>query len=148
MSYFTDTNFDSLISSASRESRGDHAIIDKMKADIKAFSEKAHIENIEWRRYTSKLARGLKTWSYNDPDRPSITTPCSDYMRHLFLAYGFIRFKPWEKIESKTVKSRGCTVKVNGKWLTGSAPDARIINAIIDTYRDQIAKEVLSVAKA
>jgi hypothetical protein len=136
MSYFTDNNFDSLLSPNSLAQRGNRAIIEKMKTDIKVFSESAHRENIAWRRYASEVARGLKQWSYDDPTRPKITAPSTTYMRHLFLAYGYLRFKPWEKIESKTVKARGGDVKVNGKWMYAYAPDPKVISALIEMYQN------------
>lgn len=134
MSYFTDANFGTKIDLTCQEYRGNKQLIALMKADIKAFSETTRKESAAWRKFHSDRAKGLTTWE----KRPAWRTTNSVYMRHAFLAYGYLRFKPWEKIEPKTKEPRiDGDCYFNKQYYLGG-PREDLICAIIKHYAEKL----------
>lgn len=130
MSYFANAEFGSKIDPTCQEHRGNKQLIALMKADIKAFTETTRRESIAWRTFHREIAKGLTTWE----KRPAWRTTNRTLMRHIFLAYGYLRFKPWEKIEPKTVEVRiDGDCYFNKRYYTGG-PRQDLICDIIKHY--------------
>ena len=141
MSYFTDVNFGSKIDSSCLELRGNKQIISMMKADIKAFSKTTRDESQAWRKFYSQKAKGIATWD----NRPAWRTTNRTHMRHMFLAYGYLRFRSWEEIESNTKELRldgDCSFN---KVYYHGGPREDLICAIIKYYSEKL-QEALNAA--
>lgn len=131
MSFFTDAQFGSKVDATCLEFRGNKLIIALMKADIKAFTATTQKETKIWRKFFSDVSKGLAKW---ETGRPAWRTTNSVYMRHAFLAYGYLRFRSWDEIESKTKEPTiGKDCYFNNIYYHGG-PREDLICAIIKHY--------------
>ena len=82
--------------------RGDKEFIAFVKEDIKQRSANTSVYRRKHREWFSKMDRGLEAGEppYRDGKTPHPTSKC--LMRHIFLAYGWLRYKPLSKVEPNT----------------------------------------------
>lgn len=87
--------------------RGDKEFIAFVKQQIKQRVKDTKVFYRTWKVWTSEATRGVEhTVPYfEDVKTPFVT--CTGFMRHIFLAYGWLRYKPFTFVEpnTKVVKS-------------------------------------------
>ncbi len=132
-------SFESKISKEVEPLRGDKAFIKLVKEDIKKRVAATRICNRKSRDWESRSSRGLLGCELPDWNWADATS--SGLMRHIFLAYAWLRNKPLASIEPRTVAARRCSFSTpklpTEQWAYWSSysPDPVAIGKIIESYR-------------
>jgi hypothetical protein len=139
-------NFESLIPTDGIESlRGDKDFIAFIKEDIKLRSKATSVYNRAHRKRQSQMDRGLEVDAM--PDRAYWTS--SSLMRHIFLAYAWLRYKPFSKTEPDAKEFRDEPWRIPladgtlwpSKYNSHKTPDPRGIAQVIEWYVEQYEKK-------
>lgn len=142
--------------------RGDWALIASIKEDIKRQTALERKAKAEWRKWCSERD---KAWNKRPrdggaipalPAKPQLSRVNRAAMRHVYLAYGWLRFKSLDRIESKAMKSHpeqwgiACSDpkyhKYAGYAMFNSNPDPLGLYLTIKSYVEALKAKVPNVA--
>lgn len=117
--------------------RGDKEFIAFIKSQIKQRVYDTRLYRRTWKTWISEATRGVEhTVPYfKDVETPFVTG--SGFMRHIFLAYGWLRFRPLSYVEpnAKTVKSEYWRIPLEGYRSFYSADKSPCAQGIIKTVQ-------------
>ena len=130
MSYFKEIEFDRDFGPDLHGLRKNRQLLAYIKADIKKRSKNQTI----WKNDYKDVQRRKKLWSTMDNSKCTPTT----LMRHIFLAYAWLRFKPLWKVEPNTKDVRSESVSLLGKYYQFS-PSPDLMRNVIYWYAKRAA---------
>jgi len=128
--------------------RGNKDLIFFIKKDIKQRAKDTRISNRLGRERQSQIDRRIIAWDAPHPECAPGTNKA--FMRHVFLAYAYLRYRPFQMVEPNAKKARFDTWKLpSEKWsTTHKNPSAHRVCDVILWYKEQFeaSKQAENVA--
>lgn len=143
--FYSDCGFESQI--AHESLRGNKELIALIKSDIKTFSATQRTEKTLWNIFISTRHKSFNAGIACPIAMPDYKTISRPFMRHLFLAYAYLRFKSLDRTEPNTKEPKLDSFYYNRAWYSGS-PSSKLVNVIIEEYDLKLQKEKAKLVSA
>lgn len=147
MSYFKETEFDINFRDSLKHLIKNRQLIKIIKEDIKARAAATALYSKQWRQYHQAMRAFISGkapmqefpagWDSN----PNITNPA--LMRHIYLAYTWLRGKPFWATEPNTRQPRNEYFKFNQRAFFNS-PTPEAVAHVIDYYAKQLENQAVA----